>query len=196
MKERKYIEWNLSTWTIAVLDSGFKDFCFKLLHGRLYLNLALSHFSETRPGCTFCSIKKKITLESEGIEEGTHQYTREMEQIEGETIVHLLWECEYTHKVVKLVINKIAGTRGVNVCKQKYMEGGEMAVKDENKVLIIICRYIQYVINKCSLRRRMPTVTFVYEEVQGILQVLRTREKCRGILRRIDVVMRNVLEVM
>jgi hypothetical protein len=130
MKERKYIEWNLSIWTISVLESGFKDFCFKLLHGRLYFNLALSHFADIRPGCTFCGIQKKKTLENMGIAEGTPQYAREIEQIEGETIVHLLWECESTHKVVKLVINKIAGTHGINVSKQKYLEGGELAVKD------------------------------------------------------------------
>jgi hypothetical protein len=129
-----------------------------------------------------------------GIAEGTPQYAREIEQIEGETIVHLLWECEFTHKVVKLVINKIAGTRGVNVCKQKYLEGGEVAVKDENKVLIILCRYIQWVTNKCRERRRMPTFTYVYEEVQGLLQLLSTREKWRSILRRLDVVVRNILE--
>jgi hypothetical protein len=120
-----------------------------------------------------------------GIEEGTPQYVRDMEQIEGETIVHLLRECEFTHKVVKLVINKIAGTRGANVCKQKYMEGGELAVKDENKVLIIICRYIQYVTNKCRVRRQMPTFTFVYEEVQGLIQVLRTREKMEGYTKKV-----------
>jgi hypothetical protein len=194
MKERKYIEWNLSIWTISVLESGFKDFCFKLLHGRLYFNLALSHFADIRPGCTFCCIKKKKTLENMGIGEGTPQYAREMEQIEGETIVHLLWECELTHKVVKLVINRIAGTQGVNVSKQKYLEGGELAIKDENRVLIILCRYIQYVTNKCRERRRMPTFTYVYEEVQGLLHLLEKREKWRGILRRLDVVVRNILE--
>ncbi len=176
------------------IGPGFKDFCFKLLHGRLYLNLALSHFSETRPGCTFCRIRKKITLENRGIEEGTDQYIREIEQVEDETIAHLLWACEDTHKVVKLVVNKLAGTHGVNVCKERYLEGGELLIKDENKVVIIICRYIQYIINKCRQRKRIPTYTFVYEEVQGVLQILRTRNKWRGILRRIDVVMRNVLE--
>ncbi len=49
-KDRKYIEWNLCVWSISVMEAQFKDFCFKLLHGRLYLNLALSHFTDTRPG--------------------------------------------------------------------------------------------------------------------------------------------------
>ncbi len=98
--------------------------------------------------------------------------------------------------MVKLVVNKIARTQGLNVCKQRYLEGGEMAVKEENKVLIIVCRYIQYIINKCRQRRRIPTFTFVYEEVQGVLEILRTRGKWREILRRIDAVMSNVLEEM
>jgi hypothetical protein len=58
-KERRFVELNMRLWVISVLDPEFKEFCFKLLHGRLYLNLALSHFSDTPPGCTFCTIKKK-----------------------------------------------------------------------------------------------------------------------------------------
>jgi hypothetical protein len=81
-KERKYIEWNLRLWTISVLEAKFKDFSFKLLHGRLYLNLALSHFSDTKPGCTFCRIRKKVELVGRGIDVGTMQFRIEMDQIQ------------------------------------------------------------------------------------------------------------------
>jgi hypothetical protein len=38
--DRKCIELNLKVWKVSVLEPGLKDFCFKLLYGRLYLNLA------------------------------------------------------------------------------------------------------------------------------------------------------------
>jgi hypothetical protein len=92
-KERKYIEWNLRIWTISVLEAQFKDFCFKLLHGRLYLILALSHFSDTRPGCTFCRIRIKVDLVGRGINEDSVQFNREIDQIEDESVEHFLWAC-------------------------------------------------------------------------------------------------------
>jgi hypothetical protein len=63
-KGRIYVEWNLKSWTVPLLDPAFKDFCFKLLHGRLYLNNALSNFSEVQPWCTFCLSRKKRNSET------------------------------------------------------------------------------------------------------------------------------------
>ncbi len=94
--DRNLIEWNLQVWTITALAPRFKDFCFKMMHGRLYLNLALSHFSDTRPGCTFCTIKVKGELKRENINEGTVEYNRRIGLVENETGEHLFWSCRET----------------------------------------------------------------------------------------------------
>jgi hypothetical protein len=56
---RVKIELNFSAWNINCLEAGFKDFLFKLVHGKLYLNQIAAHFSDTRPQCTFCTIEEK-----------------------------------------------------------------------------------------------------------------------------------------
>jgi hypothetical protein len=116
-KERRYVELNLKTWITSVLDPEFKEFCFKLLHGRLYLNLALSHFSDRAPGCTFCTIKKKRELRTRGIEIGSAQFEAEIAQLDGETTEHLMWGCREVNGVIKDYVNELDD---INICSPIY----------------------------------------------------------------------------
>jgi hypothetical protein len=192
-KERKYIEWNLRIWTISILEAKFKDFCFKLLHGRLYLNLALSHFSDTRPGCTFCRIRKKAELLGRGIDVGTIQFRTEIDQIENETVVHLLRGCRETNSTVRSVINRLAGSEGLWVNKEIYFEGTESDNKEEDTMVIVICRYIQYLIYKSRHREKIPSMVFVYEEVNNFLACLREKGKWTSLVRNVPNLMGRVL---
>ncbi len=193
-KDRKYIEWNLCVWSISVLEAQFKDFCFKLLHGRLYLNLALSHFTDTRPGCTFCKIIKKKELVGRGINEGSVRFNLEIEQIENETVEHLLWECDGTKRTVTGVMNRLTGRDGMRVNREKYMEGTETDNKVEDTMVIIVCRYIQFLIYKCRHRVKTPSVVYVLEELQGFLGRMQKYERWRGTIRRIPLLMNRVFE--
>jgi hypothetical protein len=141
-KERRYVELNMRLWVISVLDPEFKEFCFKLLQGRLYLNLALSHFSDTPPGCTFCTIKKRRELKNRGIEIGTPQYEVEIVQVEPETIEHLMWLCTEVNGVIKEYVNELAGTRNVNVSVSKYWEGCELEYNIDTMLSMLIVRFI------------------------------------------------------
>jgi hypothetical protein len=195
-KERKYIEWNLRIWTISILEARFKDFCFKLLHGRLYLNLALSHFSDTRPGCTFCRIRKKAELVGRGIGVDSLQFRIEMDQIENETVEHLLWGCRETKVTVRSVINRLAGREGLLVNKDIYFEGTETDNKEEDTMVIVTCRYIQYLIYKCRHREKIPSMVFVYEEVQSFLTSLREKGKWTRVVGQVPNLMGRVLDVV
>ncbi len=192
-KDRKYIEWNLRVWSISVLEAQFKDFCFKLLHGRLYLNLALSHFTDTRPGCTFCKIVKKKELSERGINEGTVQFNLELEQIENETVEHLLWECGVTKRSVTGVLNRLTGNDGMRVNRERYMEGTETDNKVDDTMVIIVCRYIQFLIYNCRLRVKTPSVVYVLEELQGFVGRMQKYERWRGTIRRVPLLMNRVL---
>jgi hypothetical protein len=59
---REMVELNYGLWKTALLDPGFKNFLFKLVHGKLYLNAQLANFGEVEPQCTFCSIKEIADL--------------------------------------------------------------------------------------------------------------------------------------
>jgi hypothetical protein len=176
------------------MEALFKDFCFKLLHGRLYLNLALSNFTDTRPGCTFCKNRKRKDLTLRGINEGSARFNFEIEQIENETVEHLFWACDETNKTVKGVVNRLAGRDGVRVKREKYMEGTETDNRVEDTMVIIICRNIQFMIYKCRQRAKIPSVVFVLEELQGFLGRLQKYERWRGMTRRVPILMNKILE--
>ncbi len=179
---------------ISVLDPEFKEFCFKLLQGRLYLNLALSHFSDTSPGCTFCTIKKKRELKSRGIEIGAPQYEVEIVQVEPETIEHLMWMCTEVNGVVKEYVNELAGTRHVNVSRTRYWEGCELEYNIDSMLSMLIVRFIQYVIYRCRLRNRLPLIATLRYEVGYLIGQLAKRTKWVGGIQRKEVIMQHMLE--
>ncbi len=73
---RGLVEMNYGLWTCSVLDAGYKDFLFKLVHGKLYLNNQLAHFVDVESKCTFCLIHEKRTMKSENVREGSQEYVR------------------------------------------------------------------------------------------------------------------------
>jgi hypothetical protein len=193
-KERVYVELNLKAWVTSVLDPDFKEFCFKLLHGRLYLNLALSHFSDTIPCCTFCMIMKKRELRNRGIDIGSAQFEAEIAQLDGETIEHLLWGCREVKGVIKEYVNELAGTMGEEVSVNKYWEGAELEYKMDTMISIFVVRFIQYAIYRCRLRKRIPLLTTIREDVSFLFRLLSKRTKWQGGMQRLRLICRQLLE--
>jgi hypothetical protein len=193
-KERKYIEQNLRSWTISVLDPDFKDFCFRLLHGRLYLNLAISHFSETTPGCTFCTIRKGRDLRRGGVMIGTPQYDVEILQVEPETIDHLFWSCNEVKGVIKDLINLMGGTIGEDVSVIKYWEGCELEYNVDSMLSILVVRFVQYAIYRCRNRRRLPLLASIRDDVGALMTQLDKRAKWKGGLQRIQLTCQQLLD--
>ena len=44
---------NMKLWKIGRLTAGFKQFLFKYVHGKLYLNNVFRHIDDTVPCCTY-----------------------------------------------------------------------------------------------------------------------------------------------
>ncbi len=193
-KERRFVELNLKIWKISVLEPGFKEFCFKLLYGRLYLNLALSHFSDTDPGCTFCTLRKGRELRIRGIDPGTVQYEIEIARVEPETLEHLFWSCIEVNGVIGSYINNLAGTRGENVSVIRYWEGGEMECNVDTMLSILVVRFIQYAIYRCRTRRRIPLLVNIRDDVRVLLEQLNRRTKWRGAIQRLSDTVQGILE--
>jgi hypothetical protein len=177
--DRNLIEWNLQIWTISVLAPKFKDFCFKLMHGRLYLNLALSHFTDTEPGCTFCTLRTKGELKRENVNEGTAEYNRRMGLVPNEMIDHLLWSCIETQRVIKQVLNELSGTENLVVNRDMFLEGVMQGRKIDSIVSLMIIRTIQYGLYKCRNRRIIPLYPHIIQEVDFLKETLWKRTKWR-----------------
>jgi hypothetical protein len=192
--DRSLVEWNLTVWTISFLAPKFKDFCFRILHGRLYLNLALSHFSDTNPGCTFCLIRTTRELKRENIGEGTVEYNQRMALVETETNEHLLWSCRETQRAIRQVLNDIAGTIDLRINRKKYLEGVKLNIKTDSLVLIMLLRCVQYGLYKCRNRRTIPLFPHLMEEVNFLRNCLEARVKWRESIAKIAEIISGILE--
>ncbi len=192
-KGRIYVEWNLKSWTMSLLDPAFKDFCFKLLHGRLYLNNALSNFSDVQPWCAFCLSRKNKELRNRGILEDSPVYRLEVQCLERETLKHYLLECVLVRTTVCKTINKITKTVDRLISEKAYWESGERASKIETVISILTVRYIQFGIYKCRNRRSEPTVVSLYTEVMGLYEVLWKKAGWREALQNSHLVLRDIL---
>ncbi len=192
--DRVLVEWNLTVWTITVLAPKFKDFCFRLMHGRLYLNSALSHFSDTRPGCTFCTIRVMRELKNDNIAEGTLEYNRRLGQVENETIHHLFWGCRESQRVIGEVVNEIAGTENMRVNKDRYFEGTLLHRRCDSIVAIIVSRIIQFGLYKCRNRRRIPLKPHILEEIEGLKSAMGNSARWREGINNLDELCRTMLE--
>jgi hypothetical protein len=120
---RVRIELNFSAWNINCLEAGFKDFLFKLVHGKLYLNQIAAHFSDTRPQCTFCTMEEKKRLKIERIAEGSVLWNTRINGLHHESVTHIFWECQHVRRVIHEIGNKLAGTFGRVFTKAQFFGG-------------------------------------------------------------------------
>jgi hypothetical protein len=88
---RTLIESYLGIWKLGILDSELKDFLFRLMHGKLYLNNQRANFGPVNRWCTFCGILKTRELKNRGINRDNAIFEAELEQLPVETTDHLLW---------------------------------------------------------------------------------------------------------
>jgi hypothetical protein len=114
-------EMNYCIWTISHLPAEFKNFCFKLVQGRLYLNQQRARFADVGRWCTFCGINKSRELRARGIERDNALYEDEMVRLPAENPAHLFWDCIIVNRLIKVFFNEITGTHNLVVEKKNIL---------------------------------------------------------------------------
>ncbi len=120
---RDLVETNYGLWSRAVLDSGYKNFLFKFVHGKLYLNNQLANFVEVERKCTFCMVKEGRLMKNENVREGSPEYARRIANLSNETVTHMLWDCRWVNSIIQCTFNRICGAGNRVVDRDKYMGG-------------------------------------------------------------------------
>jgi hypothetical protein len=106
---RELVERNYKLWSCAALDVGCKDFLFKYLHGKLYLNSQLANFADVRRECTFCMIQEEKQMRNENVMRGGPEYLRRLSNLSAESVSHLFWGCRWVNNIVQNMFNRLAG---------------------------------------------------------------------------------------
>ncbi len=90
---RVRIELNFGLWKINFLEAKFKEFVFRLMQGKLYVNQILANFADVRTQCTFCVILEKRMMRQENVEDGGANWLNRLNRQRHEIVSHLFWEC-------------------------------------------------------------------------------------------------------
>jgi hypothetical protein len=179
---RTLIETHLAIWKLGILDSDFKDFLFRLAHGKLYLNNQRANFGHVNRCCTFCWIQKSRELRRRGINRENAVYEAEIERLPEETLEHLFWECRDTKKVIVDFFGNELGDRNLVISKDRYWMGWEEYSTDATRWVIIVTGFIKYYLFKCSRRKVLPIQYRLREEFGGLVASLCRRARWRTIV--------------
>jgi hypothetical protein len=120
---RELIERNYKLWACAVLESGYKDFLFKYLHGKLYLNSQLANFADVRRECTFCVLHEEKQMRNENVLRDGPEYLRRLSMLSAEKVPHLFWGCRWVNSIIQSTFNRLADENNRNVDVNRYMGG-------------------------------------------------------------------------
>ncbi len=174
---RELIERNYKLWSCASLESGYKDFLFKLVHGKLYLNSQLANFADVRRECTFCTLQEEKQMRNENVMRNSPEYMRRISNLSGETVSHLLWGCRWVNSVIEITFNKLTEENNRNVNVNRYMGGWLIENKLMQEIILIVVHYVKYVIYVCRNRRILPSVVHLRYEVEGLMWAMQKRKK-------------------
>jgi hypothetical protein len=190
---RELVEMNYGLWTNTALDPGYREFLFKLVHGRLYLNNQVAHFGDVSPLCTFCEMVERKQLEHDGINADSPEANRRMRTVSRESVSHLFWECIHVRGIINRIINFMAETEDRGVDKRKYFGGCEHTTIAKLRVVLTLVHFLKYVIFKNKQRRVLPTIANMKYEISDILGRLSRRVKWRDSIRELPTLMERVL---
>jgi hypothetical protein len=166
---RTLVELNFSAWGIMRLEAGFKEFIFKLVQGRLYLNQMLANFANVRRACTFCSISCVRRMKAEGIREDELEWNNRLNRLRHENVQHLFWDCEHVRPVINNVGVRISGLQGLQFKKKEFFGGLEDISIGNMQMSILIVHFIKYQIYLAKCRNRLPTAPQCMYELEGLV---------------------------
>ena len=193
---RTLIEINLGLWSLSFLDADFKNFLFKFVHGRLYLNQARAHFADVPRYCTLCGIVEKRRLQQEGIFEYEQAWQDRLQALQPENVKHLFWECVHVREVIRAFIGELAEENVRRIDRNKFMGGYGRESVMQMKLMLLTVHTVKYYIYKCKNRFKLPTLPGIRYEYANIYSQVSTRERWAGAVEDLVNIMKGVHEVL
>jgi hypothetical protein len=156
----------------CTLYASYKDFLFKMMHGKLYLNNQLANFADVERKCTFCSVNEKRRMQRENVRTDSPEYVLRISNLSNETLTHMMWDCGWVNNILQWFFNRLCGTANRVVNKDRYMGGWPMENKKNQEIVLILIHYVKNVLYTCRNRRVVPSnvhMRYELEEFMGTL---------------------------
>ena len=168
----KLIQQNFNLWGISRLSSEFRNFLFKFVHGRLYLNNVLRRIDGQSDKCTFCTIVAKRELEARGIAVDRPEFQYYLDIQPQETVDHLFWSCEKVNIIVQQIyrwIRNLDWYRGnETISKKSFFQGISHEWSNVVQVDLIWKHYVKFQIFMYRGKKKLPTFPNIKHELDGI----------------------------
>jgi hypothetical protein len=146
-----------SIWGRAYLNNDLQIFLLKYYNNILGLGNRIAHFvpnAENR--CTFCLITNKPDPVPESFE-------------------HLFFSCPVTQDILKKFFQQFITK---DLTAEIFFTGsGVPGNEKENVPFSLALDILRYILWQCKLNRKMPTVAHVSDEVNYLINIIRTTSK-------------------
>jgi len=182
--DTQLVEFNLRLWGIGGLSPEYKDFLFRMLHGRLYLNSVRANFDDISPKCTFCLIAKKRDLGNRNLTIVNLEWVQEIENLPNETIWHLLKDCTIVNEVLT---NFFVRELNVQNIDNWYKMGYIGTSIEQTTVRLLVIHWAKFYIYKCRCIRQIPVAGDMRYEFEVFVEKLKALRELRPFVRQIRV---------
>jgi hypothetical protein len=149
----KMLGMTVGLWNEMAIPAGLREFIFKYINGRLYLNSSRARFDKAvRPECTFCLLRDENTRERE-------------------TLSHLFWDCPDL-LVIKTMIREKFYSGNDTVNKEEFWIGKYFENVKKRTVWNLIMMNIKwYIFRKSRMRKSVQIREVIWEidQLKGVL---------------------------
>jgi hypothetical protein len=148
-EDGNYLGRLIGIWTENAISAGLKEFIFKYLNGRLYLNVVRARFDNTiNPACSLCLLNDINTAGRE-------------------TMIHLFWECPELENIKQMLGNRIGGD-GRTISREEFWIGKRLESNKKSIVWNFVVMTVKWYIFKKSRCHKQVNVHEVIWELDQL----------------------------
>jgi len=184
-ENEQLIRIHYATWGVSQLTADIKNFLFRLVNGKLYLNNVLAHIDNVDGKCTFCKIIMNRGLNDRGIFQDHPEYNFELNRLHNETLEHLFYSCTSVSPVLNEFCRQTLGLEN-NINWEYYMLGRIEIGYEKTLVKILILHFIKFYLYQCRVKKTIPRLNNLNYEFVNIISLLSKKKSiapyCRNII--------------
>ena len=184
VEHEQLVRIHLSLWGKSMYKAEFKDFLFRLMHGKLYLNNTVAHYEEIEPCCTFCKIEKVRELHTRGIVEGGLDYDFEINRLPNETCMHLFYSCPSVFNIVESFFQVKFGLQAISY--EIYVRGKLEGGLEKTQIKLSVLHFVKYYIYQCKKMSKIPNGASLHYEFDQFLEILKKIKGFKPYCRQIE----------
>jgi hypothetical protein len=184
LENEQLIRVQYATWGVSQLNADIKNFMFRLVNGKLYLNNVLAHIDNVDPKCTFCKIELNREFNIEGNVIGGQDYMFELNRLPNETVEHIFYDCRWVNPTITEFCRQTLGLQ--NLTWGYYILGREETGYEKTMIKILVLHCIKYYIYQCRAKKTLPNVNMLNFEFSCFIKTLQRKKSlapyCRNVI--------------